>query len=149
MKKAQGFTLVELMVVVVIMLILTMLGYPGYQSYIVKAKRLEGQVALLGAIQQQERYYTQHSTYKEFSAGADDSGDEGFKWWSGNSARESAYELSAQACAGMPLRSCIEVRATPGTARVDPNFRDPDCETLTLTSTGQQGAGGQGQRCWQ
>lgn len=148
MKKVNGFTLVELMVAMVIMMILTLLVYPSYQGYVIKARRLEGQVALLTAMQQQERYFTQHNRYKEFKAGSGDPEADGFKWWSGGSARASAYELSAQACDGMPLQACIEVRATPGTGRVDPNFRDPECATLTLTSTGAHGAAGPGQRCW-
>lgn len=148
MKKAGGFTLVELMVVLVIVLILAMLVYPSYQDYIIKARRLEGQVALLDAIQQQERYFSQHRTYREFSAASAGPEDEPFKRWSGPTAGASAYEISAQACPGMPVAACIEVRATPGTELVDGRFRDPECGTLTLTSIGQQGAEGQGQRCW-
>jgi type IV pilus assembly protein PilE len=146
--KADGFTLIEMMVVLVIMLILAAMVYPSYSGYVIKARRLEGQVALLDALQQQERYYTRYNVYKEFSAGSANPDEQRFKWWSGSSAAASAYELSAQACPGMPLQACIEVRATPGTAKVDPNFRDPECATLTLTSTGEQRAAGPGTRCW-
>lgn len=146
--RTRGFTLVELMVVMVIVLILAAIGYPSYADYLVKARRIEGQVALLDAMQLQERYYAQHNAYLPFSADSTDPDEQRFKWFSGENASDSAYELSAQACPGLPLRACIELRAAPGTSRVDTSFRDPDCETLSLTSAGRQGAGGKKARCW-
>lgn len=148
MSRNRGFTMAELMLVMVIILILAALAYPSYASHIVKARRLEGQMALLDAMQKQERYYTEHQAYLPFSADSPDPDAQRFKWYSGSRASGSAYELSAHACPGLPLRACIEVRATPGTRRVDQSFRDPDCETLTLKNTGEQGAGGRQARCW-
>lgn len=148
MRRYRAYTLVELMVVLVIIGILSAVAYPNYTSYVIKARRLEAQVALLDTMQKQERYYSAHNAYLAFSADSTDPDEKRFKWWSGNSARDSAYELSGHACPGMSLQACIEVRAAPGTARVDPRFRDPDCETLTLVSTGEHRAGGKQARCW-
>ena len=143
-----GFALVELMVVVAIALVLAALAYPSYASYIVKARRVEAQSALLRAMQDQERYYTQYNTYLPFSAR--DPGNENMqvRWWLGDSAQRSAYELSGRACRQLPLQSCIELRAEPGTSRVDAHFRDPECDVLTLDSTGRHGAAGRGAGCW-
>ena len=61
------------------------------------------------------------------------------------------HELDAHACPDSALDECVEVRARPGTARVDARFRDPDCGVLTLDSTGRQGAqaaAGSNLRCW-
>lgn len=148
MTRMKAFTLVELMVVMVIIVILTALTYPSYASYVVKAKRTEGQVALLDAMQSQERYYSQHSAYLPFSSSSTAPDEQRFKWFSGSKAADSAYELSAHACPGMPLRACIELRATPGTGKVDSRFRDPDCGTLTLNSAGEYRASGTQARCW-
>jgi len=142
----SGFTLVELMIVVAIVGILGALAYPTYAGYIVRTRRVEGQVALIEAMQRQERYHLQHNTYVAFSA--DEPGTGGFSWWSGASASASAYELDAHACSGRDIAACIEIRARPGTAKVDARFRDPDCGVLTLDSTGRQGAQGTGARCW-
>ncbi|MDB5748100.1 MAG: pilus assembly protein PilE, partial [Massilia sp.] len=64
----------------------------------------------------------------------------------------SAYELEARACPDSLLRDCVQVSARPGTGRVDARFSDPECGTLTLTSTGEQGASGitnsSAKRCW-
>jgi type IV pilus assembly protein PilE len=142
----SGFTLVELMIVVAIVGILGALAYPTYAGYIARTRRIEGQVALVEAMQRQERYHVQHNTYVAFSA--DESGTDGFTWWSGARASASAYELDAHACPGRGIAECVEIRARPGTARVDARFRDPDCGVLTLDSTGRQGAQGAGARCW-
>ena len=148
MKRRGGFTLIELLIVMAVVAILAALTYPTYQGYVIKARRIEGQAALLDAMQNQERYYSAHNTYIVFSSASTDPDEKRFKWFSGDRAAESAYELSGHVCEGVPLRACIQVRATPGTERVDPNFRDPDCQTLAVTSSGAHSATGKGERCW-
>ena len=141
-----GFTLVELMIVLAIVCILGALAYPTYAGYTVRTKRVEGQVALIEAMQRQERYHLQHHTYVAFSA--DEPGTGGVVWWSGARASASAYEIDAYACPGREIGECVEIRARPGTARVDARFRDPDCGALTLDSIGRQGAEHAAARCW-
>lgn len=148
MLRCRAFTLIEVMVVLVIVMILAAVAYPNYTSYVIKARRIEGQVALLQAMQQQERYYSLRNSYIAFSADSSEADEKRFKWFSGQSAKQSAYELSARACPGSSLRACIELQAVPGTSRVDGAFRDPDCETLILVSTGEHRAGGKHPRCW-
>jgi type IV pilus assembly protein PilE len=142
----KGFTLVEVMVVLVILAVLGALAYPTYAGYVRKSRRIEGQVALVETMQQEERYYTQHNTYKPFSAGSADLG--AFRWWSGSNPIRSGYEIDAYACPGHGMDECVQLRARPGTARVDAGFRDPECETLTLDSTGQQTSSGTQAACW-
>jgi len=156
MERRHGFTLVEMLIVLAIMAILGSLAWPSYAGYIVRTRRTEGQVALIEAMQRQERYFARHNTYIAFSAASDDPQAAEFSWWSGNTPGASAYELDGAACPGRALADCIEIRARPGTARVDGRFRDPDCGALTLDSLGAQGAegmqAGQGVgasgRCW-
>lgn len=148
MARSGAFTLVEMLVVMAILLILAALAYPTYASYIIKARRVQAQSALLQTMQDQERYYTLHNTYLAFSADSGGEDEKRFKWWLGSSAQRSAYELSGRACKQLSLQACIELRAEPGTARVDSNFRDAECETLTLESTGKHGASGRQTGCW-
>ena len=148
MNQRSGFTLIELMIVVAIVGILAAMVYPSYASYLTSARRIEGQSALLDMMQKQERYYSQHNTYIEFSANATEPDARLFRWWSGASAAQSAYELSGSACPGVALQRCIQLSAVPGTPKVDANFRDPDCGTLTLNNVGQSGATGPKPRCW-
>jgi type IV pilus assembly protein PilE len=148
MRRNSGFTLVEVLVVLAIMLVLGALVYPSYSGYIVKAHRVEAQVALLQTMQEQERYYSLHNAYLPFSADSSGEDERRFHWWLGATPPRSAYELSGRPCDNLPLEACIQLRAVPGTAKVDPTFRDPDCETLTLDSTGAHGAGGRRAGCW-
>lgn len=143
-----GHTLAELVIVMLIVLILTALAYPAYSNWVIKSRRVEGQVALLQTLQQQERYYTLHNTYIAFDASASDPDARKFKWWSGRAASNSAYELSARQCPGVSLQRCIELHAEPGTARVNPAFRDEGCATLVLYSSGEYHATGPERGCW-
>ena len=140
-----GFSLTEVMIVLVILSVLAALAYPSYAGYVTKTRRMEGQVALLNAMQQQEHHRALHHTYVAFSSAAPVAG---LSWWSGNGAAASAYELDAEACPDSELRDCVRISARPGTAKVDARFSDPECGTLTLASTGEQGASGSARRCW-
>ena len=145
MSRARGFTLVEVMVVLLIMSLLASLAWPSYAGYITKTRRMEGKVALVTAMLRQEQHHAIAHTYVAFSREAP---VESLRWWSGNAAASSAYELDAEACPDQDLRDCVQLRARPGTAHVDVRFLDAECGVLTLRSTGEQGASGQSARCW-
>jgi type IV pilus assembly protein PilE len=143
-----GFTLIEVMVVLAIAGILAAMAYPGYAQHVIRTRRTEGQAALQALMQQQERYFTQHNRYTAFGAAAGTADAQLFRWWSGGSAATSAYEIEGRACDGEDIADCIQLIATPGTARVDSTYRDPSCERLILTSTGLRQATGPAARCW-
>lgn len=147
-RRGNGFTLVELLAVLAILGILAALVYPSYTQQVVKARRIEAQLALLDAMQRQEQYRALHHAYIAFSIDAGDADAGPFPTWSGNSAAASAYELDGYACPGHDISQCIELRARPGTAHVDTGFADPECGALTLDSTGRQTASGPSPRCW-
>lgn len=140
----QGFSLVELMAVVAIVAILAAIQYPSYQESVRKTRRAEGRVALMEAMQQQERYYSQNSSYSVFSASAAN----GFKWFSANTPAASSYELSAIACKDDTIQNCILLTAQPGTENVNAAYQDDRCKNLTLTSSGVKAASGSAANCW-
>ena len=148
MKREGGLTLIEVLTVLVIVVVLAAIAYPSYAGFITKTRRIEGQIALIEAVQQQERFYTRNNTYIAFSSDSSGEQEKRFKWFSGSAASGSAYELSARACPGRELSQCVEVRATPGTQKVDANFRDANCQALTLNSAGERTASGPSARCW-
>jgi type IV pilus assembly protein PilE len=148
MKRGTGFTLIEVLIVLAIVVVLAAMAYPSYSGYITKTRRIEGQIALIEAVQQQERFYTSNNTYLAFSSDSTDPQEQRFKWWSGSAASTSAYELRAAACPGRELSQCVEVQATPGSAKVDVKFKDDGCQTLTLNSAGERTSSGTLERCW-
>ncbi|MCR6740642.1 type IV pilin protein [Aeromonas dhakensis] len=64
----RGFSLIELMVVVVIVAILGAIAYPSYQHYLLSSHRVEGQRLLLDAANRQENYFTDFGRYASSAA---------------------------------------------------------------------------------
>jgi type IV pilus assembly protein PilE len=140
----RGFSLIELMIVMMIVAILAGVAYPSYQESVRKAKRAEGRAALMQLMQQQERFYSQRSSYIAFSSSSVDTNEKQFRWYSGETEKKSAYEINGRACAGDSIDNCIILTATAGTSKVDSNYTDLKCGALTLSSTGRKSPDG----CW-
>ena len=60
---SHGFTLVELMVVVVIISLLAMVAVPSYNVSVAKARRADAQSTLSGLASAMERWFTQSGSY--------------------------------------------------------------------------------------
>ena len=61
--RESGFTLIEVMIVVVVIGILVMVAFPSYQEHVRKGNRAEGKGALLRAAQIQERFFSDRGQY--------------------------------------------------------------------------------------
>ena len=142
----DGFTMIEIMIVLVILVILAAIALPSYQESIRKGRRAEGHAALVRIMQQQERYYSMHTSYIAFSSESTDADARRFSWFSGEKASSSSYEIIATPCDGEGLRECVVLTALPGTAKVDSRYRDPVCGNLILDSRGKRTANED--RCW-
>lgn len=148
-RSVQGFTLMELMVVVAVVGILAASAYPSYSESVRKGRRAQARAALAELLQQQERFLTQRNCYLGFS---NDSGTAKatantacgiastfavpFKMYAGDSPNSASYQLSATTCNGtLTLAECVKVVATPVKA-------DPAVGNLSMTSTGVQACTG-------
>lgn len=62
-KQLMGFTLIELMTVILIIGILFGVGVPAYRDFVLRAHRAEAKSTLLRVQAQQEKFYMQNNTY--------------------------------------------------------------------------------------
>jgi type IV pilus assembly protein PilE len=67
--RQPGFTLIELMIVVVILGILAAVAYPSYQKYAKQTRRSDAKIVLTQAANQQERYFTECNYYARTPTG--------------------------------------------------------------------------------
>jgi type IV pilus assembly protein PilE len=150
----RGFTLIELMVVVVIATILLGIAVPSYMSQIRKSRRTDAKTALLELAGREERYLsTNGSIYSALPA------DMGYTAFGvANPIGGGYYFLQAPVvcnvgpCAGgLPAPSfTITALPVPGQSQA----QDAACASFTVDSTGRQSAldgGGANNTtvCWQ
>jgi type IV pilus assembly protein PilE len=73
----KGFTLIEVMIVVVVLGILSAIAIPSYQQYIARGHRAEAQAALLRGAQWMERHFAENNSYAANTAGTATTGTSG------------------------------------------------------------------------
>ena len=135
MKSSQGFTLLELMIVMVIAGLLFTFAIPAYTDHITRSKRADAHGALLDIAARQERFMAQNNTYTTEIAGGT-----GLNLGS-NESNEGYYDMSVAAC-GTGIRSCYTITASAKGAQAS----DSECQTITYDSRGVKG--GSSANCW-
>ena len=110
-KNGQGFSLLELMIVVVVVAILSAVAYPSYQAHIAVSRRAEARAALLEAAQYMEREFTLTGGYGSASLASAGLGtlprDGGSAYYQlAVSASGALFSLSATPTGGMNGDSC-------------------------------------------
>ncbi len=68
--KQNGFTLIELMVVVAIIAILAAIAYPSYSDYVIRGRIQEATSGLAEMRLRVEQYFADNRTYVGFACGA-------------------------------------------------------------------------------
>ena len=63
MRKIKGFTLIEMMIVIVIIAILAAIAIPSYQNYVIKSKIKEAQSNLIALSLSSENFYQRTLAY--------------------------------------------------------------------------------------
>ena len=61
--RSQGFTLIELMIVVAIVAILTTIAYPNYRDYVIRGQLVDATTGLSAVRANMERYYQDNRQY--------------------------------------------------------------------------------------
>jgi type IV pilus assembly protein PilE len=130
----RGFTLVELLIVMIIASVLAMIAVPSYQASVIKSRRADGRVVLNDTAQRLERCYTQFGAYDAEDCAIADAEE--------ITSQEGFYVLTVD----VPDAATYELTAAPAGPQAD----DEDCGSLILTNTGERTITGDGdiERCW-
>lgn len=135
-KATAGFTLIEVMIVVVIVAILAAIALPSYQNYIQKSRRVDARETLMRIATLQERHFFQNSAY---------SADEGK--FGGTTSPEGWYTISVT-CS---TTACNDFTATA--TATGAQAKDTQCAVFSINQTlkqsaAKQGGGDTSDICW-
>ena len=131
----NGFSIIELLMVLAITGLLAAMSYPNYHNYITRAHRTEGKTALLDLACRMEHYYSKHQTYQTATIGTGNKTDV-----LGESLSETRlYTLSI-------ARATDETYLLTATTRT--LTQDAQCPLLTLNHSGAKGPRGGIVSCW-
>jgi len=138
MNSTRGFSLIEMMIVVVIMGILMAISLPVYRDYVLRSHRTDAHSALLDIASRQERFVAQTNTYASTAQLSPATG----LGLGRTTSPEGYYDMSVAACAGGTIATCYVLTATATGGQTS----DTDCTTITYDSTGVKS--GATADCW-
>lgn len=131
MRRAQGLTLIELMVVLVVLAILAGIAFPLYENQIRKSRRTDGRAALSAIAMAEERFRTVTGAYT-----ADLTDLSISPTLQGGDSEDGFYSLAVNATT---VTFTATATATGGQA-------NDTCTAMTITELGTEGGTGTG--CW-
>jgi type IV pilus assembly protein PilE len=155
MLKIRGFSLLELMVVLVIISILTSIAVPAFRDSAVKSRRNDAQAALISFASALERKYTETGTYCNNGTvsitspsghdciDSDADGDTGAPTIFSTTAPIDGTSVNYNLIIRTVDRAAFEIRAE----RTGSMLND-ECGDFVLTQTGQKSQVNSSEVCW-
>jgi type IV pilus assembly protein PilE len=146
----RGFTLIEVMVVVVIVAILASIAYPSYRDHVIRSQRSVAMGTLMDLAARQEQYFLDNRQYASSLTNLGYPADEVHLDSNRNTVEATSprriYEVNLQAATtDCPATSCFVLQAIPRGAQA----ADTRCATFTLASDGTRSATGTDAiSCW-
>jgi type IV pilus assembly protein PilE len=137
---SAGFTLTELVIVIVIVSILAAVALPGFQDAMRKGRRADAKEGLMDAANRQERFMLDRSTYTDVMTNLGFGADPAISV-------EGHYSIDVEAPdPNCPIATCYKLTATPiaGGAQADDSY----CTSFTIKSTGAKTATPAASECW-
>ena len=125
LRRAAGFTILELMIAVASLAIIMGIAIPSYNKWVIESGRADGKAELFATAQALERCYTRFSSYADgncsIANGASIPSEKG------------KYTISVRSAA-----NTFTLTATPQGGQAE----DDECGALTRDHTGAKGVGG-------
>lgn len=123
MRNQNGFTLMELMVVVAIIGIISAIALPSYTKNVQKTARGEGMTEILNIMRSQENYFANEFTYTTTLTE--------LNMTASYTTQSGRYKVKATACPGLALTLCVLLTGTAINGQVGDG-------NLTLDSRGNR-----------
>jgi len=138
-RRADGFTLIELMIAVAVLAIIVGIAIPAYTNQVVKTNRTEGKTAILNAAQALERCYSRFNQYDDTANCPTANTVSG----AGITTQNEHYLITSTALTA----TTYTLQAAPQGSQAT---RDTECANLSITHTGQRAVSGSGEvtDCW-
>lgn len=127
MRRQQGFSLIELMIVVLIVAILAAVAIPSYRRYVVRSHRVDAQRALTELAARQERFLYSNNAYSDSLSAIGGT----------SSMAGSYYAVSID-----PANTSSTTFRVVATAVGSQQEGDAQCQTLSLDQAGRQSSTG-------
>jgi len=141
MKTVNGFTLIEILIVVAILGVLASIALPAYQDSVRRSNRAEAKGELLIVAGDQERFFSSNNSY---STDATPLVTETPVNLTTRTTENGFYSITVAAGGTGAITTSFVATATP-----QGDQANDACTTLTISSTGVRGAtGGTVDECW-
>ena len=130
MRTRQGFSLIELMIVVLVIAIIASIAVPSYRAYVLRAQRTDATSALLRVRTTQEKFFLQNQRYMtpaEVTA-------------LGLDASEHGYDTIGSAVPDPDRPGMIGFKLTATPVAGGPQDTDTKCTSFTLNDVGLRGS---------